>query len=164
MKWTPTCRKQCPTPHEHSDPRKHRADAPGAYHRHAAATSGGIGKYTLCDKVLGAGATARVCKATCTATGIEYAIKILAARPHVVPNEVAAMRRAARHGHPNICSFREHWRQGGKDYMVLEYCSGGELFSALETAGSLPEPEAQHLSRGLVAGVRFMHSRGVAHR
>lgn len=153
MKWAASSRRQRQSSNESSGPQKRDG-----------AVAAGIGKYMLCEKVLGAGATSRVCKATCITSGMEVAIKIIAARSHIVQNEVAAMHRAARHGHPNICGFIEHCRQGDMDYLVLEYCSAGELFSTLEAAGSLLEPEAQSLSRGLVAGVRFIHSRGVAHR
>ncbi|CAB4061731.1 CHEK1 [Lepeophtheirus salmonis] len=50
------------------------------------------------------------------------------------------------------------------DFIFLEYCSGGELFDRIEPDKGMPEFQAQGYFNQLIAGVEYLHVRGVAHR
>ncbi|XP_003379855.1 putative maternal embryonic leucine zipper kinase [Trichinella spiralis] len=59
----------------------------------------------------------------------------------------------------------------GRLYEVIEterkyflYCTGGELFDYIVKKDGLPEPEARHFFRQIVAAVVFVHEQGFAHR
>jgi len=62
--------------------------------------------------------------------------------------------------HPNICRLIEAYERRRHIYLVMEFCSGGNL------AGRVPMPErnAAVVSRKIMSAVSYMHSLGVAHR
>uniref|UniRef100_A0A182NUD7 non-specific serine/threonine protein kinase n=1 Tax=Anopheles dirus TaxID=7168 RepID=A0A182NUD7_9DIPT len=66
--------------------------------------------------------------------------------------------------HPNILKFFGKRTQGDIEYIFLEYAAGGELFDRIEPDVGMPLPEAQRYFNQLLAGVDYLHSRGVAHR
>lgn len=123
-----------------------------------------IGRYIFSGKMFGKGATGSVFHGNESETHRDVAIKVLDASSSGTPSEVAALRKVASSGHPNICGFLEHHYRHGKHFIVMEACSGGELFQQVESVGQLGEERARRLGRGVVAGVTFMHSCGVAHR
>jgi calcium-dependent protein kinase len=51
-------------------------------------------------------------------------------------------------------------------YLVLEFCSGGELFDRLHAQPSsrFTEHEAAYLTNQMVAAVAYIHAQGIAHR
>lgn len=123
-----------------------------------------IGRYVFSGRILGKGATGSVFHGTCPETGADVAIKMLDTSSSGTPVEVSALRKVAAAGHPNICGFLEHRFKHGKHFIVMEACSGGELFQQVEAVGQLSEDRARELGRGVVSGVVFMHEHGVAHR
>ena len=48
--------------------------------------------------------------------------------------------------------------------IVMDYCSGGELFERICAKGPFSEQEARFFFRQLIAGVAYIHSQSVAHR
>lgn len=66
--------------------------------------------------------------------------------------------------HPSILKFFGKRTQGDIEYIFLEYASGGELFDRIEPDVGMPIPEAQRYFNQLLAGVDYLHTRGVAHR
>jgi serine/threonine protein kinase len=49
--------------------------------------------------------------------------------------------------------------------LVMEYCSGGDLFSYIEQRGfRLPEKRACELVNKLAMAISYLHSYGIAHR
>jgi len=123
-----------------------------------------IGSYEFTGQVLGAGATAAVYHARCVNTGREVAIKCLPACRGPFPKEVLALRQVASSGHPHICEFLEHRRSKGVDYIVLDYCSGGEVYQSIEDYGAMDEVTVRQWSYDMVSGLRFVHEAGVVHR
>uniref|UniRef100_A0A182QVQ9 non-specific serine/threonine protein kinase n=1 Tax=Anopheles farauti TaxID=69004 RepID=A0A182QVQ9_9DIPT len=66
--------------------------------------------------------------------------------------------------HQNILKFFGKRTQGDIEYIFLEYAAGGELFDRIEPDVGMPLPEAQRYFNQLLAGVDYLHTRGVAHR
>lgn len=48
--------------------------------------------------------------------------------------------------------------------MIIEYCSGGELFDHIVEKNKLSEPESRNFFRQIVSAVAYLHSLGYAHR
>jgi maternal embryonic leucine zipper kinase len=49
-------------------------------------------------------------------------------------------------------------------FIVIEYCSGGELFDHIVERNRLTESESRMFFRQIVSGVAYLHSLGYAHR
>jgi len=54
--------------------------------------------------------------------------------------------------------------EGRRQFIFLEYCSGGELFDRIEPDVGMPEYQAQRFFNQLVCGVEYLHKKGVSHR
>ena len=67
--------------------------------------------------------------------------------------------------HPNLVTIFDIKREPGGDWWVLmEYAGGPRLADVIEDRGSLPVEEIEHWLRGIVAGLSFLHERGLVHR
>ncbi|ODV88007.1 hypothetical protein CANARDRAFT_179630, partial [[Candida] arabinofermentans NRRL YB-2248] len=67
--------------------------------------------------------------------------------------------------HINIISTFDLLKDAKSDYCeVMEYCSGGDLYSLIITAGKLEYAEADCFFKQLIRGVTYMHEMGVTHR
>jgi serine/threonine-protein kinase Chk1 len=51
-----------------------------------------------------------------------------------------------------------------RQFIFLEYCSGGELFDKIEPEIGMPEHQAQHLFLQLLDALEYIHERGITHR
>ncbi|KAL3784658.1 hypothetical protein HJC23_012174 [Cyclotella cryptica] len=62
--------------------------------------------------------------------------------------------------HPNICRIIEAYERRRHIYLVMEFCSGGNL------AGRIPmtEIKAAHVTAKILSVVKYLHDNGVAHR
>ncbi|CAD5219334.1 unnamed protein product [Bursaphelenchus okinawaensis] len=123
------------------------------------------GKYLLLGK-LGEGGFGKVKMAIHTATNDSVAIKEMEKAklgPDIVHirKEVEAMKQLT---HQNICRLLQFVETKTHFYLVLEYCSGGEMFDYIVSKNKLTEPEARHFFRQLVQAISFCHSQGFAHR
>eukprot|EP00977_Amphora_coffeiformis_P005629 scaffold1182_cov165-Amphora_coffeaeformis.AAC.5 len=72
-------------------------------------------------------------------------------------NEVAILRNI---DHPNIVRAIETFDFKDRLYMVLELCSGGDLY----TREPYTEGAAQSIVKSLFSAISYMHSRGIVHR
>ena len=66
--------------------------------------------------------------------------------------------------HPNIIKFYEAYHDNMWFYIVMEYCSGGELLDHLTNKKFLREREAADIMYKLFSAVNHMHHRGIVHR
>lgn len=69
-------------------------------------------------------------------------------------------------GHPNVLRIQNAFREKGYLHLVLEYCRKGDLYEIIGSAPNqrLTETQARIWFMHIVAGVQFLHSRGIAHR
>jgi serine/threonine protein kinase len=49
-------------------------------------------------------------------------------------------------------------------YLILELCTGGELFDRIVNEGSLDESKGAHLVRQIVMALYYLHSHCIMHR
>ena len=123
------------------------------------------GLYDL-EKTIGTGGFAKVKLATHVFTGEKVAIKIMdkAALGDDLPRvklEVEALKTLL---HQHICRLYQVIETESHYFMVIEYCSGGELFDHIVEKNRLSETESRNFFRQIVSAVAYLHSLGYAHR
>ena len=66
--------------------------------------------------------------------------------------------------HQNITKLVDFLSDEKQVYMVMEYCSHGDLHAFISQHGHLSEPQAKIIFRELVSAVSYLHSKNIAHR
>ncbi|ORZ06268.1 kinase-like domain-containing protein [Absidia repens] len=66
--------------------------------------------------------------------------------------------------HPHILNLIEVIETDTRSGIIMEYCSGGELFEYILEHRSLDEDVARNLFGQLISGVNYMHEKGIVHR
>ncbi|XP_015183258.1 PREDICTED: maternal embryonic leucine zipper kinase-like isoform X2 [Polistes dominula] len=123
------------------------------------------GLYEL-ERTIGSGGFAKVKLGIHVATGEKVAIKIMDKTtlgddlPRV-KLEVEALKTLL---HQHICKLYQVIETDTYYFMVIEYCSGGELFDHIVERNRLSESESRKFFRQIVSAVAYLHSLGYAHR
>ncbi|KAK4377798.1 hypothetical protein RND71_004094 [Anisodus tanguticus] len=102
------------------------------------------------------------------ATGKKYACKSIAKRKLLTPEDVEDVRREIQimhhlSGHPNVISIKAAYEDAVAVHVVMELCSGGELFDRIVKQGHYSERQAAELARTIVGVVEACHALGVLH-
>ncbi|KAK0399201.1 hypothetical protein QR680_002936 [Steinernema hermaphroditum] len=124
------------------------------------------GLYVLHEE-LGSGGFGKVRLATHMLTEQHVAVKIIDKRsiaPEDLPRVTTELRAMKTLCHQNICRLYHYIETDNKFYVIMEYCSGGELFDYIVKKTRLEESEARHFFRQLVQAIAYVHSSGFAHR
>ncbi|XP_072962091.1 calcium-dependent protein kinase 29-like [Typha angustifolia] len=121
------------------------------------------------EKELGRGQFGVTYLCTERATGIKYACKSVSKKKLVSRSDIEDMRREVmilQHltGQPNIVEFKGAYEDRQNVHLVMELCSGGELFDRIVAKGSYSEREAAAICRDIVTVVHVCHFMGVIHR
>mmetsp|Transcript_16118 Transcript_16118/g.13654 ORF Transcript_16118/g.13654 Transcript_16118/m.13654 type:complete len:156 (-) Transcript_16118:463-930(-) len=66
--------------------------------------------------------------------------------------------------HPNIIKLYEIYEDARYIYLVLELCSGGELFDRITNKGSFAEAEAIEAFQQIMHAINYCHSFNITHR
>ncbi|XP_061368499.1 CBL-interacting serine/threonine-protein kinase 14-like [Gastrolobium bilobum] len=126
-----------------------------------------FGKYEL-RRLLGVGASGKVYHATNLDTGQSVAVKVVSKHKVLnggfaanVEREISIMRRL---NHPNIVNLFEVLATKTKIYFVMEFASGGELFSEVADKGRLTEDLGRRYFQQLISAVKHCHSQSIFHR
>jgi tRNA A-37 threonylcarbamoyl transferase component Bud32 len=83
---------------------------------------------------------------------------------HSARNEIEVQRMLTNYSsHPNIVALYDSFRQKDKAYLVMENCSGGDLFDFISQNGGMDEHEAKTLFRHVASAVNHCHEHGVVH-
>ncbi|HSN25849.1 MAG TPA: serine/threonine-protein kinase [Kofleriaceae bacterium] len=126
------------------------------------------GRYRI-DAVLGKGGMGRVYKGEHTGIGKAVAIKVLHANLGRSREATQRFQREAlasgRLDHPNIVGVSDFGvLEDGSLYLVMEALEGEALGARLEREKRIPWLESLEILRGVLAGLRHAHDRGVVHR
>ncbi|XP_027175730.1 calcium-dependent protein kinase 20 [Coffea eugenioides] len=102
-------------------------------------------------------------------SGKEYACKTIAKRKLTTEEDVEDVRREIQimhhlAGHPNVISIVGAYEDAIAVHVIMELCSGGELFDRIIQRGHYTERKAAELARIIVGVVEACHSLGVMHR
>ena len=81
----------------------------------------------------------------------------------IVKREVSLL---SAHRHPSLVRLHESWYDPADCswYIAMELAGGPELYYRVADHGALEEADARYASRRLLAGIAFLHGRGVVHR
>jgi len=66
--------------------------------------------------------------------------------------------------HPSICRILETYVGGQTLYIVMEPCSGGDVFDRVSRRGPLGEEVAADVIRQVASALQYAHNFGIAHR
>ncbi|KAK4337186.1 hypothetical protein RND71_044012 [Anisodus tanguticus] len=122
--------------------------------------------YYIHKQKLGEGGFSKVKLGTHLLTGEKVAIKCMEKeklgedlfRVHTEINALKILQ------HENIAKLLQVIETDTKIYLILEYCSGGELFDYIVSKSRLSEAESQKIMSSLIEVLAYMHSNGFAHR
>lgn len=66
--------------------------------------------------------------------------------------------------HPNVVALLDLCRRQDRLFLILEFCSAGDLSQLIRTRGPLPEKEALYFFQQLAAGLRALREADLIHR
>lgn len=121
-------------------------------------------KYHISDDVdlIGVGGFSVVKEATSLSTGAKVAVKIVpACYATDIKREAETMKKIQ---HPHILEMYDIFSAEKNVFMVTELALGGDLFGIVEEYNFLPEAETREITRRVLLGVEYLHSRGIVHR
>jgi len=121
--------------------------------------------YDMEQKKLGEGAYGSVCRATRKDTKVKRAVKTIkkpgAKDTDRLKKEIAIMKMM---DHPHIIKLYESFGDQRNIYLVMELCSGGELFDKIIESGHFTEVQAAILVQQIVKAIYYMHENHICHR
>ncbi len=121
------------------------------------------------ERALGTGMTCTVKVITHKTTGKEYALKAIRIN-RLQQDKIAELRREIEImkvlDHPNIVKLYQTFEDRSCIYLVMELCTGGELFDRLaeQKASKFTENDAAVLISKMVAAINYLHMRNICHR
>lgn len=123
--------------------------------------------YELDSQILGEGSFAYVVKGEHKETGEEVAIKVInrsemSQQNTDIEDEINALAEVS--DHPNIIKLHAVFLNKTNFYLVMELCTGGDLFNKIVETGSFSEKDAAMYCRQLAGALKYMHSHGITHR
>lgn len=147
-------------------------------------TSGGMGSTLSCSRSsdvvvtstfesmyeigaeLGKGHFAVVHACVHVGTGVKYAVKVINKRrvtnPMSMREEVTVLRKVGRH--PYCIELVDVFEDDSNFYLVMELCTGGDLFSRIVDYGSYSEMDASRTLFQLATALDHIHQQGITHR
>lgn len=66
--------------------------------------------------------------------------------------------------HPNVIKLYEYFEDDDKIYLVMEKCTGGELFDRILEKEYFSEKEAARCFKQIIMAINYCHNSGVCHR
>jgi len=119
-------------------------------------------------KILGQGSYAIVKEAIHVKTGKTYAVKVInkklmRGKEFMILNEIEILKRVSK-GHPNIVTLYDYFETPNNLYLVMDLCTGGELFDRIYNRGHYYEADAADIVRTVCSAVAYLHEKNIVHR
>jgi serine/threonine protein kinase len=131
----------------------------------AESNKGEIKKTYHFESKLANGAFGQVYLAKHRETEQQFAIKVIQKRRvkdyKTFINEINILKKLK---HPNIIELHEIWEWSECCFLVLEYCTGGELFHYITEKKHLSEREASIIMKQLLEALNYLHQNKISHR
>ena len=126
-----------------------------------------IGGFII-GKTKGKGTFGKVKQGTHIVTGDKVAIKILEKDKIKDQSDIDRINREItilkKVRHPHVVQLYEMIENNDYLYLIMEYCSGGELFQHIVKNRRLKEEEAAKMYQQIISGIEYIHKLGVVHR
>ena len=160
-----------PTTKEKSVPKNQASNAPNSINNNnnnINIKGNKIGNYLVAE-TLGEGAFGKVKKGTHIPTNEKVAIKILNKQRIAqmsgdiskIQKEIYILKKLK---HKNIVQLYEIFESKSNLFLVIEFCSNGELFDYISKKRRLSEQNANRLFQNLIDGVEYLHINNIVHR
>jgi calcium/calmodulin-dependent protein kinase I len=119
-------------------------------------------------KTLGQGSYATVKEAVKISTGEKYAVKMISkkhmkGKEDMILNEIEILKKISK-GHPNVVTLHDYFETPNNLYLVMDLCTGGELFDRICQVGYFYERDAANIIRTTLDAVSYLHKLDVVHR
>ncbi|CAD8135936.1 unnamed protein product [Paramecium pentaurelia] len=118
--------------------------------------------------VLGVGAFSQVRKVTHRKTRAIRAMKVIsksrlstAELQQQFINEINVYKQL---DHPHILKLYEFYQDEKNYYIIIELCTGGELFDKIIEKGSFSEKEASYIMKQIMSAILYAHNQNIVHR
>lgn len=123
--------------------------------------------YELGD-VLGVGGNGVVSQIVDTRNGNKFAVKSVDVSKfknrEAVVSEVEIMRNITNNiKHPNLVKIHKVYEEQDKIYIILELCTGGELYDSIVKRGCYSEADAAHIMKQLMSALQALHKYNILH-
>lgn len=122
-------------------------------------------RYRLGESI-GKGHFAKVYQCVCFEDGGTYAVKVIQklnlVDSSVLHAEVEILRQVGHH--KNVLGVREVFDDAREFYIVMEFCSGGDLFNRIVEEGKVSEKRTSQIMKQLAQSLQHIHANGVTHR
>lgn len=126
-----------------------------------------IGRYSL-RGTIGTGSFSVVKLAVDENTNESFACKIIPRTRIAKPRQQARfeleIRILQQMKHPNIVQLIDILKDNSNYYVIMEFCSNGELFQYIVDHRFLSENEAKSFLKQLISSLLYVHSNGAVHR
>ncbi|KAF7458380.1 calcium-dependent protein kinase 2 [Cryptosporidium felis] len=121
--------------------------------------------YIIDSRRIGKGTYGSVRSGTNRLTGCIRAIKTIPLdRVEALDNFMKEINILKNLDHPNIVKLYETYQDKDNIYLVMELCSGGELFDRIISQGSFDEVYAANLMKQVLSTICYCHDHGIVHR
>eukprot|EP01116_Phalansterium_solitarium_P003343 TRINITY_DN14164_c0_g1_i1.p1 TRINITY_DN14164_c0_g1~~TRINITY_DN14164_c0_g1_i1.p1 ORF type:complete len:373 (+),score=26.86 TRINITY_DN14164_c0_g1_i1:96-1121(+) len=121
-------------------------------------------RFLISAKLLGKGSTGRVLSAVHEdSPGAECAVKIVPKQNNEEQDPLREIRTLTQLSHDNIIKIQHIEQDGRFFYLFMEHMDRGDLFSAVERAGRLPEAEARVYFKQMASALRHCHEKRICH-
>jgi len=122
-------------------------------------------EYDFDPKKIGSGTYGTVFRAVHKTTGIARAAKIVPKNRIKDKDrftiEVDILKRL---DHPNVIKLFEIFEDDKNVYLIMELCTGGELFDRITECGSFTEKYAAKIFKQILLAIKYCHQNNVCHR
>jgi len=126
-----------------------------------------ISDFYKIGKTLGEGAYGKVYQVQHRTTGMIRGMKaikkksVLKEEQEKLFSEVSILKDL---DHPNIVKLYELFQDENYYYLIMEFCTGGELFDRIQAMHSFTEKIAAEYMKQILSAVVYCHSKGIVHR
>mmetsp|Transcript_49688 Transcript_49688/g.131062 ORF Transcript_49688/g.131062 Transcript_49688/m.131062 type:complete len:529 (+) Transcript_49688:75-1661(+) len=126
-----------------------------------------VERYAVLEEELGQGMSGPVVVAERQSDGMKVALKSLPTvnlsekRRDALCNEVEIHLRL---DHPHVCKLLEVFEDDCAVHLIMELCSGKELYERLACRKRFSEADAAGIARQMLDAIRYCHMHGVCHR
>ncbi|CAD8170533.1 unnamed protein product [Paramecium octaurelia] len=118
--------------------------------------------------VLGVGAFSQVRKVTHRKTRAIRAMKVISksrlSTTELQQNFINEINVYKQLDHPHILKLYEFYQDEKNFYIIIELCTGGELFDKIIEKGSFSEKEASYVMKQIMSAVLYAHNQNIVHR